>query len=53
LDIGRQEDGLALSNPGFFRVGVTNEFLKLAGKWPVDNERLNKCVRNGVSMSET
>jgi len=31
--------------------GVTNESLKQTGKQPVVNDVLNKCVRNGTSMS--
>ena len=37
----------------FFKIGVTNNSLKEAGTKPVDSDRLNKCVNNGVSRSKT
>ena len=54
FDIGLCDVGLASSKPDFFRIGVTNEFLKEAGTQPVAMaERLNRYVTNGVSKSET
>jgi len=53
LDIGLYDDGLASSSPDFFNLGVTNESLKHTGMQPVDNERLNICVKNGVRRSAT
>jgi len=33
--------------------GVTKEFLKLAGTWPVVSERLNRYVKKGINRSAT